>query len=322
MKRAWFLLGVFMLLVPLVARADFKDVTLGTMSEFQQCLEASQDFTQEQLDAISQCFEDTFTEPVIDPPPPDPEPEPEPPPPGFVDCGGNQSQAGLGIWNEWCTDESRNFTEPESDVMGMKCNAEAARNRFSGCVNRAVAPPTIGSNRVVMTCDMKFNQGWLNPVAIGGQHLFKIGEGPIACSGGGTSQDHIRFDFGCFAVGTDPNTGTTGNGFRDGFRVLVYHQKGGQHIETWFSSSTKMPNVFVADKWTPVKVDCRYDPSNGRCDLTMTIGGQTRTASTTVPAGISTKLGDSLGWGNVDHSPGQADRPGTFQVRNLRYSKN
>jgi len=318
MKR-WMAVLITLFLVPAVAAADFKDVTLGTMSEFQQCLERSEAFTPAQLLAISGCFEETFTI-TVQPPPPDP--EPEPPPSGFAGCGGNQSQAGVGIWNEWCTDEARNFSEPEAGVMGMKCNAEAARNRFSGCVNRGVAPPTAGSNRVVMTCEMKFNQGWLNPTAIGGQHLFKIGEGPIACSSGGTSQDHIRFDFGCFAVGTDPNTGTTGNGFRDGFRVLIYHQKGGGHVETWFPSTTKMPNVFVADKWTPVKVDCKYDPSNGRCDLTMVIGGQSRTVSATVPSGISTKLGDSLGWGNVDHSPGQNDRPGTFQVRNLKYTKN
>lgn len=307
MKR-W--LFIFALAVGLVspAVADFKDITLGTISEYQQCLDQSENFSPEQLLVISECFEQIFTE---DAPPPDPEPEP---PGGFAPCSGNQSQAGVGIWNQWCTDEARNFTEPEPGVMAMRRNAEAARNRYS-CVNKGVAPPTVGSNRVVMTCDLKFPEDWLRGISLGGQHLFKIGEGPIACRPSGTMDEHLRFDFGCFQVTN--SDGSTGNGYRDGFRVLIYEKKvGATHKEVWFPSTTKMPGVFRADTWTPFKADCRYEPATGRCDLIMTIGGTTRTVQVNVSPGINVKLGDSLGWGNTD------SREGVLQIRNLQYKTN
>jgi len=315
-------LGVVMLSVPLVAQADFKDVTLGTISEFQQCLLSSGDFTDAQLLSISHCFETVYTTGIVPPPPdPDPDPDPEPPPTGFAPCSGNQSQAGAGGWDDWCTDESRNFRTLAGGVLGMNSNAEAARNRFP-CVNKGVAPPTTGSNRVVMTCDLKFPGDWLKGISLGGQHLFKIGEGPIACRTGGTTEpDHLRFDFGCFNV-TNAD-GSTGNGFKDGFRVLVYWKVAGQtHKETWFSSSTKMPDVFKPDVWTPFRADCKYDPSTGRADLTMTIGGITRTTSQilekdgVVGKGITKKIGDSIGFGNVDQ------REGDLEIRNLQYKSN
>jgi hypothetical protein len=219
------------------------------------------------------------------------------------------SQEGTVNWNEWCVDETRNFTSPAAGVMGMESNAQATRSRLPGTTGRAVGPPTVGSNRVVMTCELKFNQGWLDPLSLGGQHLFVFGEGPYRVRGGGTSADHIRFDFGCFDVGG-------GNGFADGLRVLIYSQKNNQRQEVWFPSSTRMPGVFRAGVWTQVRADGRYDPGTGRCDLTLTIGGQTRTVTTTCQAGIVPKLGDSIGWGNVDQ------RPGVVEIRNLRYSTN
>jgi len=315
--KQWMAVLVALCSMTTLAAADFKDVTLGTMSEFQQCLEGSEAFTLEQLAEISRCFEETFTV-TVDLPPPDPEPEPEPPT-GFVDCSGNQSQEGAGGWNEWCVDETRNFKTLAGGVLGMESNAEATRNRYS-CMAKGVAPPTVGSNRVVMTCDLKFNEDWLRGVNLGGQHLFKIGEGPIVCRSG-TNADHIRFDFGCFQVTN--SDGSTGNGYRDGFRVLVYWQVAGKpHKETWFSSSTKMPGVFKAGVWTPFRADCTYDPATGRADLTMTIGGVTRTTSQVLEKdgvsgkGITVKLGDSIGWGNTDQ------RDGVLEIRNLKYTKN
>lgn len=249
--------------------------------------------------------------PDTTPPPPDPD---LPPPSGFASCGGNTSQAGLLNWSAWCTDEARNFTSPATSTMGMKCNAQAVRSRLPGAKARGVAPPTAGSNKVVMTCQIKWRQEWLNGIPAGGQHLFGFGEGPFLLTSGQESPDHIRFDFGCF------NIDGAGNGFRDGFRVLCYQKKNGMHQEQWFSSSTKMPGVFVADQWTPMRIEGRYDPVTGRCFLDMTIGAQTRHAEITIPAGIVPRLGDSLAWGNVDHSSGQNDRPGVVELKDLVYS--
>lgn len=296
---------LIMALATVPAFGQFKDVTIVTFSEFQRCLEGTEDFTDEQLASISACFESVFTVPV-DPPPT------EPPIEGFADCGDNVSAEGTGSWAEWCVDEQRNFLSPGGGVMGMESNAQATRSRLPGTGGRGVAPPTVGSNRVVMTCELKFNQGWLDGISLGGQHLFVFGEGPFRLPGGGTSDDHIRFDFGCFNV-TNAD-GSSGNGFKDGFRVLVYSQKDDVRQEVWFPSDTKMPGVFKAGVWTQVKADGKYDPGTGRCTLALTIGNQTKTVSTTCKSGIVPKLGDSIGWGNVD------SRPNTVEIRNLRYA--
>ncbi len=279
----------------------WKPITLALFSEFQRCLQ-DKGIPESSFNEISECFQATFNEGALPPDPPDP-----PPSGGFAACGGNQSKRGVGAeMGKWCTDEAFNFPEVDAETFGMESNAEAVRSRLPNHPGRGIAPTTVGSNRVIMECEMKFRQDWLDGINLGGQHLFKLGEGPWIMSNGQESPDHIRFDFGAFDVGG-------GNGFRDGFRVLVYAKRAGHHAETWFPSTTKMPNVFVADAWTPVKADGRYDPNTGRCTLTLVIGNQTRTAEVTVASGIPVKLGDSIGLGNVD------SRPGQVLFRKLRY---
>lgn len=282
----------------------WKPITIVEFSQFQQCIALPQSdghqLSQRDLDIVSNCFQSVFTEGEE---PPDP---PDPPQGDFAPCGDNVSARGTGDWDEWCVDETRNFVSPGGGVMEMESNAQATRSRLPGTTGRAIAPPTAGSNRVVMECDLKFPQGWLDPLSLGGQHLFVFGEGPFRLPGGGTSDDHIRFDFGCFDVGG-------GNGFADGFRVLIYSQKSDVRQEVWFPSTTKMPGVFRADTWTRVKADGRYDPQSGKCDLTLTIAGISKTVTASVAPGITPKLGDSIGWGNVD------GRPGRVAIRNLTY---
>ncbi len=281
----------------------WKPITLALFEQFRQCLQAK-GIPDPYFNEIGECFQQTFADQA-------PDPEPEPLPPGmFAACSGNQSERGNAPWGEWCTDQKANFTG-SGTVLEMRCNAEAKRSRLPG-LSKGIAPPTAGSNRVVMKCDLMFREEWLAGVPSGGQHLFQLGEGPYILSNGQIAPDHIRFDFGCFDVGG-------GNGFRDGFRVLVYHQKNGVHREDWFPSTTKMPGIFVPNVWVPVFVDARYNSSSGVCDLLLRVGSQTRQVSVTVPAGIGPKLGDSIGWGNVDHSQGQNDRPGTVKIQGLEY---
>lgn len=280
----------------------WKPIDLALFSQFQQCLQ-QKGIPDEDLDEISECFEQTFSDSAPDP---EPEPEPEPPPTSFGPCGGNQSQRGTDGWADWCVDEQRNFKTLSGGVLGMESNGESVRSRLPNAAPRGIAPPTFGSNRVVMSCRLRFNEDWLRGINLGGQHLFKIGEGPYRQPNGSVNPDHIRFDFGCFSV-------DGGNGFRDGFRVLVYHQKGGQHQETWFPSTTRMTSIFVANVWTAVRADCRYDPATGRCDLDLTVGSTRRIVSTTVKAGIIPKIGDSVGWGNVDQ------REGVIEIDDLEY---
>jgi hypothetical protein len=275
----------------------WKPITIIGLGDFQRCL-AEKHVPAQYLDEIGQCFEATFKEG-----------EPEPPPAGeFAPCGDNVSQRGTGAWDEWCVDEQRNFVSGPGGVMEMESNAQATRSRLPGTTGRGVAPPTVDSNRVVMTCDLMFPEDWLRPLSLGGQHLFVFGEGPFRLPSGGVSDDHIRFDFGCFDVGG-------GNGFRDGFRVLIYEKRvGSSHREIWFPSSTRMPGIFRAGVWTPVRADGRYDPATGQCSLDLTIGMERRQITATVSAGIRPHLGDSIGWGNVDQ------RDGRVSIRNLRYS--
>jgi hypothetical protein len=104
-----------LLLIASVAYADFKDVNLITISEYQQCLDRSGDFSTDQLATISQCFEDVFT--TQDTLPPEPEPEPG-------DClSGFHGERWLG--HDACVDEPDKFRNESNGVSVMGTNANA-----------------------------------------------------------------------------------------------------------------------------------------------------------------------------------------------------
>lgn len=160
MKR-WLVLLLACALVTGAASADFKDITLQTISEYQQCIEQSEDFSQEQMLSLSNCFEQIFTEDAPDTTiPPDPGPGPGP-----GNCiNGNHPLAGW--WAGFCGDETRNFPSESNNTIGvMHTNADCGKIMSQTPVRK-------GS----VSFEVFFRTAQL-PQDLGGGHMF------TACSG-------------------------------------------------------------------------------------------------------------------------------------------
>ena len=171
-------------------------LTTAELSHLQTCL-AEKNLPQETFNAVSECLQSLVESPPV----------PPPPSPGFASCNGDGIR-GIFAWSDWCLDDLDNFGMVGQDQW-MRRNAKAMRSRLAGASPRGVALPTTGSNHIKLSTTMRFDQAWLDPMALGGQHLFSLGQGPFRLADGSVSPNHIRLDF---SPARDPNI--TGVGFR------------------------------------------------------------------------------------------------------------
>jgi len=248
--------------------------------------------TQAQLDEAIECY--------------DTPPEP-PPSPGFAACGG-QGFRGIDGWSDWCVRDTSKFDTFANGVLTMERASKAMRVRLPGAAPRGVAPPTVGTNRVLMDCELAFDQGWIDPAVLGGQHLFALGQGPFILANGQESPDHLRLDF---SPGRYPDV--SGVGFRHGFRCQVYEKRAGQRRERWMNFEE--PNAWTA-AGTFRRFMVRTDqPDDGTLRVIVTFdGSDPMTRTIDLWRGQPMHVGDALEWGNFD------TRPGRCYLRNLSYA--
>src|SRR3990170_515156 len=178
-------------------------------------------------------IEVTATRTAAPPPPPPPPPSP----PGF--CAEGRIRAS-GWWSDWCVDDPGKFITIDAQTGAMGNNVDARRGVNLAAPNQGTAPPTAGSNRVIMECDMRFDSGWLQGLNLGGQHLMMFGRAPYNPSG----RDQIRFDFGAASGAPYPD-------FSYGFDYNIYHRfPNGTGGVFGGGQAFKVANIFRVGVWT------------------------------------------------------------------------
>lgn len=242
-------------------------------------------FTQAQIDAITECLNET-------------PPDPPDPPTGFAPCGA-QGLQGTNGWEEWCVRHVDRFGQT-SGLLWMRGNTKAMRVRLPGAHPRGTALPTTGSNRVRMRCELGFDEEWMLPMVLGGQHLFAIGQGPFDLADGSRSPDHLRLDFSPARV-----PGANGVGFQNGLRCLVYEAREGQgHRERWLNFETAAPVWTEPGEMAPVEIEATLTGDELQVSVQFW-DAQRIVRSMVLWPGQPMKLGDAAEFGNFDGRSGR-----------------
>jgi hypothetical protein len=224
-------------------------------------------------------------------------------------CGGNLLSGPA--WLGWCYANECRTAPGGWKYLGSNSTGVSIAGFQPG---RHVA----NSNDVIMRCQVRWPQSWINGVHTGCQHLGHLGvSASRPCTYGNwpeIQENSIKVDFSA----ADPLGGEPGPGLRHGLQIILVERRHNVFYDDDYHD-TEVMNVWDADTWYDMEWHAHHDPSQGRVTGKIVYkAGVERTFSYNTPSGQPGNphlLSFYVGWGNFDGRPFGDNA----EIRNISY---